>query len=295
MNQPATAKAETSWLQPARRASEQALGWIRRSGLAAWRGAVSFVRGDDLTFVASIAFYALLSLFPLFMLAFSALGTVTADEADRAAVLQFVLRYLPDRTELVTGQLDALRGASVELGLVGTGAIIWTALGVFRSITVAVNHAWGVKESGGFLQHQLLAFVMLLAGGVLLIAAFLLISAIRVVQASWFVDVLDLLPGLELLTGFAFRYATTILLVLVVGLIFYFVPNTEVRLLDVWAVAILTCLLWRLALEGFSWYVSEPSRFSVHGSLAAVVVFLLWVYVEAAILLYGAEFTAAYA
>ena len=166
---------------------------------------------------------------------------------------------------------------------------------MFRSITVAVNHAWDVKASGGFLQHQLLAFVMILAGGVLLIAALLLISAIRVVQASWFVEVLDLLPGLEILTGFAFRYAATILLVLVVGLIFYFVPNTEVRLLDVWAGAILTGLLWRLALEGFSWYVSEPSRFSAYGSIAAVVVFLFWVYLEATILLYGAEFTAAYA
>ena len=36
------------------------------------------------------------------------------------------------------------------------------------------------------------------------------------------------------------------------------------------------------------------SRFSVHGSIGAVVVFLLWVYVSAVILLYGVEFTAAY-
>ena len=70
---------------------------------------------------------------------------------------------------------------------------------------------------------------------------------------------------------------------------------SDVRLLDVWTGTILTGLLWRLALEGFSWYVSEPSRFSVHGSLAAVVVFLFRVCLEAAILLYGAEFTAAYA
>jgi uncharacterized BrkB/YihY/UPF0761 family membrane protein len=36
------------------------------------------------------------------------------------------------------------------------------------------------------------------------------------------------------------------------------------------------------------------SRFSVHGSIAAVVVFLLWIYISAVILLYGVEFTAAY-
>ena len=51
----------------------------------------------------------------------------------------------------------------------------------------------------------------------------------------------------------------------------------------------------RGALAGFSWYVRDLSRFSVHGSIAAVVVFLLWVYISAVILLYGAEVTAAYA
>jgi membrane protein len=81
----------------------------------------------------------------------------------------------------------------------------------------------------------------------------------------------------------------------VVGLIFYFVPNAEVRFRDVWVGAILTGLLWRGALTLFSFYVRDLRRFSVHGSIAAVVVFLIWVYVSAVILLYGAEFTAAYA
>jgi membrane protein len=58
----------------------------------------------------------------------------------------------------------------------------------------------------------------------------------------------------------------------------------------------LTGLLWQLALEGFSLYLRDMSRFSlVHGSIAAVVVFLIWVYTSSAILLFGVEFTAAYA
>ena len=47
--------------------------------------------------------------------------------------------------------------------------------------------------------------------------------------------------------------------------------------------------------KGFGWYVRDLSRFSVHGSVAAVVVFLMWVYVSAVILIYGVEFTVAYA
>ena len=46
----------------------------------------------------------------------------------------------------------------------------------------------------------------------------------------------------------------------------------------------------------FSWYVRDMTRFTrVNGSIAVVVVFLVWVYTQAVILLYGVEFTAAYA
>jgi len=82
----------------------------------------------------------------------------------------------------------------------------------------------------------------------------------------------------------------------VVGLIYYFVPNAKVRFRDVWIGALLTGLLWKVTLEGFAWFMRDMSRFTrVNGSIAAVVVFLLWVYVQAVILLYGVEFTAAYA
>ena len=62
-----------------------------------------------------------------------------------------------------------------------------------------------------------------------------------------------------------------------------------------WVGALMTGFLWRLALAGFSQYVRDMSRFSVHGSIGGVVAFLLWIYVSAVILLYGAEVTAAYA
>ena len=98
-----------------------------------------------------------------------------------------------------------------------------------------------------------------------------------------------------MLQGFALKSASTIIFILLVGLVFYFVPNAAVRFRDVWVGAVLTGLLWRGALAGFSWYVRDMSRFSIHGSIAAVVVFLVWVYISAVILLFGAQVTAAYA
>jgi len=136
---------------------------------------------------------------------------------------------------------------------------------------------------------------MLIAAGLLLLLALLLITAASVVGAGWFSGVLARAPALDVLRSFTVRWASTITFIFVVGLVFYFVPNARVRFKDVWVGAVVTGLLWRGALAGFSYYVRDLSRFSVHGSIAAVVVFLIWVYTSAVILLYGAEMTAAYA
>ena len=101
----------------------------RLTGLALWRGFVGFYRDDDLTFASSIAYYALLSLFPFLLLSLSILGAVTADEADRRAVLMFVLRYFPARFEFVERQLDAFRETRLQLGVFGAIALAWAARG----------------------------------------------------------------------------------------------------------------------------------------------------------------------
>src|SRR5207244_11659311 len=93
--------------------------------------------------------------------------------------------------------------------------------------------------------------------------------------------------------GFRFRNGPTPMFVAIVGLIYYFAANAKVRLRDVWYGAILAGVLWRVAFAGFSAYVRSASQFSVHGSITAVVVFLVWVYLSAVILLYGAEVSAA--
>ena len=226
-----------------RRAALRVAAEIRLTFLAIWRGVVGVYRSDDLTFASSIAYYALLSLFPFFLLAFALLGTATADENNRNSVFNFVLTYFPTQFDFLTHQLDAFRNSRGTLGVAGTIALVWGALGFFGAISTAVNYAWGVEKQRSFWKHKLLSFVMLLVAGLILLVALLLVSASQVVGATWFTEV-----------------------------------------------------LWKGVLEAFSWYVHDMSRFTrVNGSIAAVVVFLVWVYMQAVILLYGVEFTAAYA
>ena len=266
------------------------------TGRSAWLGFQGFYNSDNLTYAASIAYYSLLSLFPFFMLAFALLGRATADAHDRNEVLAFVLQYFPAQFAFITRQLDAFRRSQTTFGVVGTIGLVWGALGVFGAISTAVNYAWGVEKQRSFWRHKLFSFIMLLVAGLILLTALLLVSASQVVGATWFAGVASSFPGLAVLRSFAIRYATTLLFILVVGLIYYFVPNANVRFRDVWIGALVTGLLWKGALEAFSWYIRDMSRFTrVNGSIAAVVVFLVWVYTQAVILLYGVEFTAAYA
>ena len=268
----------------------------RLTGLSAWRGFLGFYQSDNLTYAASIAYYALLSLFPFFLLAFALLGRATADERDRAAVFNFVLQYFPSQFDFITNQLDEFRSHTLRLSVGGTIAIVWGSLGFFGAISTAVNYAWKVDKQRSFWKHKLFSFLMLLVAGSILLIALMLISASQMVGASWFSHLLERFPGLSVLRSFAVRQGTTLLFIVVVGFVYYFVPNARVRFRDVWVGAVVTGLLWKGALEAFSWYMHDMARFMrVNGSIAAVVVFLVWVYTQAVILLYGVEFTAAYA
>lgn len=266
------------------------------SGLAAWRGLVRLVNGNDLTHATAISYYALLSLFPFLLLVISMLGSITADEGDRLAVLGFVFWYFPTRLDFVTTQLDAFRQTRLQVGVAGGLALIWASLGVFGAITSAVNQAWGVEKQCSFFKHRLVSFLMLVAGGGVMIVALLLVGVVELAETSWFGEMLARFQWVRALQSLTFVYSATILLVLAVGLPYYFVPNAETRFHDVWVGAVLTGVLWRLAVDGFSWIIGGSGRLTlIHGWIAAVVVFLLWIYVSSVILMYGVEFTAAHA
>lgn len=268
---------------------------VRLASLAVWRGVTGFYNSEDLTFASSIAYYSLLSLFPFFLLAFALLGTAAGNESDREFIFTFVLNYFPRQFQFLTDQLDQFKQSRIQLGIAGSVIMIWAAMGVFGALTSAINHAWGVEKQPNFIKHKMISFLMLATSGALMLVGLLLVSAINVAEARWFANVIAGSPRLMFLQSLALKWASTLIFILLIGLVFYFVPNAKVRFKDVWLGAILTGLLWRGALAGFSRYVRDLNRFSVHGSIAAVVVFLLWVYISAVILLYGAEVTAAYA
>ena len=260
------------------------------------RGVVEFYKSENLTFAASIAYYTLLSLFPFLLILLAVASRLAViQEGNEAAVVQLLLRALPSDFDFLSKQLVELQRSPVPLTIAGTVIALWASMGVFGALTSAVDHAWGTEKPYSFWQHKLVAFVMMLAAGVVFTFVLLLNGANQLAHTRVFNTVTQWFPFLADVTGFIARYSLIPGSIVSVGLIYYFAPNTRVRLRDVWFGALLAAVLWQIALWGFSLYLTSFSSLTVHGSIGAVVAFLLWVYLSAVILLYGVEVTASYA
>ena len=252
------------------------LGGLRLIGLAAWRGVGELYNSEGLTHAASIAYYALLSLFPFLLLVLSILGSVTADAADRDAVVRFVFRYFPRQFDFMTGQLDAFRGQTLRLGVGGLLALTWASLGVFNAVSSAIDHAWGVERRRSFLMHRLVSFLMMVSAGAHLHRRASSWRAWRGSPPTNFLwAYIERSPWLVWLSacdrrlrrdGAAHRLRRAAVLL-----------HPEYR--DAVPLGLagrdLTGLLWRGALSAFSWYARDLAAWNaVHGSIATVVVFL---------------------
>ncbi|TAK13911.1 MAG: YihY/virulence factor BrkB family protein [Acidobacteria bacterium] len=266
---------------------------LRYYGQAARRGLVEFYNSDNLTFASSIAYYSLLSMFPFLLLVLAVLGRVTVGDRD-ATLLQLISQAVPGHLDFLFNQIQALSEIQVRVSVAGFLLALWGSFGIFGAITSAINHAWGVEKRPSFWKHKLIGFTILAASGLLLMLTLLLVSSVQLAQANWFTTLIDAVPGLAWLRGIVVRNLPTPMFILVIALLYYFVPNAKMRFRDVWPGALIAGVLWRLAFAGFSWYVSDLSRFTVHGQVAAVAVFLVWVYLSAVIFLYGVEVSAAY-
>ena len=289
--------ADSFWLlERLRRLMLQALDGVSLMGRAAGRAVLEvFDRSDDLTHAAAIAYYALLSFLPFLLLSMSVFGSLAAGQFARGQVLEFVLRYFPEQPDFIEKNLASFWQTRIRLGIGGGIALLWASQGVFGAISTAVNHAWDVEKPRSFWGHRWFTLLMMGAAALMLFAALLILSTASIRGTTWSALLFNQYPSLAYLTGSASKIVGFLLFVFVVGLVFYFVPNTKVRLRDVWPGAVFTALLWRGAFEGFSWYIRSFARASVHGSIATVVWFLIWIYISAVILLYGVEFTAAFA
>ena len=239
---------------------------------------------------AGVAYFAIFSLFPLLLGVLSILGMVLASEDLQQRFLIFATSNLPGSAQFVESNVEEIRRFR---GALGAGAILgslWLGTAVFAAISRAVNRAWGIYRNRPFYLALPRRMLMGLVTGSLFLVSTTAASIIQVFTKTqqampWQWLFLD--PEVGKTAVYLVPWAITLLIFL---LIYRFEPRCQTYWRYVWPGAVVASLLFEGAKFLFVWYLENLAVFSqVYGSLASVVVLLLWVYLSALILILGAQ------
>jgi membrane protein len=202
------------------------------------------------------------------------------------------------------------QGRPVSLSVVAALLALWAGAGAMMSLMEGFQAAYRMPSGRPFFKQRAMAiFLVLIAAVPAVGASALLIFGQRGEIA--FVQWMGLSPKNSPLSApvelawhiarYVVAFCTT---TLVTGLLYYFGPNhrldlrptagfREGRFMRVWPGAFLATSLWLITTAGFAWYVGHIAHYSIfYGSIWAVIVLLIWLYLIACIALVGCEFNA---
>jgi len=252
----------------------------------------AFLENDMSTYAAALAYHALFSLFPFMIFLVALLGFLNVPD---------FFAWLQQRAQLVLPAQAAQQVNHVitELrqpqgGLLSAGAImaLWFASAGIRAAMNALNAAYGVEEGRPIWKRYSLSILYTIGIAIILIAA----AALYVLgpQAMQWLELHLGLKRLFIVLWIWLRWPFVLLLLtLVVALVYYVAPDVEQRFRFISPGATLAVLVWIASSLAFDFYVRSFPKFSdIYGSLGAIIVLLLYFYISATVLLFGAEINA---
>ena len=264
-----------------------------KTAFAEWRKDQSAVLG------AALAYYTVFSLAPLLLIALAVAGLVFGEEAARNQISSQISGLIG--AQAAEGVNDMVASASKKstgaiATVLGIGALILGASGVFGQLQAAMNQIWDVepKAKGGilkFFKDRFLSISMVMGTCFLLLVSLLASAAISTVT-SRFGAAGDARSALLQVADFVISF---VVITVMFAALFKFLPETRVEWRDCWLGAIFTSLLFAAGKVLIGVYIGRSGIASSYGAAGSVLVILLWVYYSAQILFFGAELTKAYA
>jgi membrane protein len=253
-----------------------------------------FWEDDGFMLSGNLAYLALLGLFPFLIFVVSVAGWVGRSDAGTEAVNSFLSTLPPNVVEVLRGPIAQVVNQP-RTGLLAFGLVVavWTAGSVIETIRIVIHKAYNHSSGTAFWQYRLQSFVMVIGSTLLMLvsmsASFALSGARRVLM--------DHLPVAEQTfetIGWV-RYAVTplILFLALLGLYFALTPRLA-RPARYWPGAMLTVIVWITTASLLPRALTEMGSYDLtYGSLAGVMVTLLFFYVVGAGFVLGAELNAA--
>lgn len=239
---------------------------------------------------ASVAFYAFLALWPTIAAAI-AIWALVADQQQLTSQLAALSAQLPEQArDLVGQQLERIAGGvrtgASQAAIVGIALALYGSNQGMRALIEGLNIVLGVEERRGFFRLMLVSLSL-----TLVMIAGLLIAIAAVIVAPIVLTALGLggsAAGLAALLRWPLLLGGVIL---VLGLVYGWAPSRSPAIWS-WASpgAMVAAVVWVLGSMAFSLYVSHFGDYNAaYGSLAAIVILLLWLWLSAYIVLLGAE------
>jgi len=254
---------------------------------------IRFYTEDSLTVSASIAYYTVLSLFPLLLLLLGLSGIYIQHHQLSGDLASALERALPMKADFILHNLEGISRAYGRVGLASFLLLLWSSAGVFLPLEKALNRAWEVEKGRSWLRRRLLALEMALIFALLILASTFLVGVQAYVH-NWAKHWLS--PPPNPFIGFAYHLGLALAdFGLTLGtfmVLFKRLPNRPMGLREVLPSAFLTALLWEMARTVFTFLLPHFNYRHVYGSIGAMVALMTWAYVSSAVMLYGARVSA---
>jgi membrane protein len=240
---------------------------------------------------AGVAYYAILSIFPLLLGLIAVFGFFLPSVNLQDELLKFVGKNLPGATTDILRQNIAsivkLRGA---MGVLSIVVLFWGASAMFSAISLAINRAWDIRRYRPFFIRKASELGMALSTGILFLLS-LGASAIILILRGVF----DLPVAKLIIVDVGSRLVAFLLILAVFLLLYKLIPNTRTYWRYVWPGALLAAILFEIARTLFVFYLENFANYQlIYGSIASIIVLLVWIYYSAFIMILGAEFTFQY-
>ena len=259
---------------------------------------IDSVKDDDLSGLsAEIAYRFLFAVFPFGLFA-AALGAFAATYLRVDNPADEIIRGLGDN--LPVSIADALRpelqhllsSARPDLVSIGAIAALWAATGGTNALVKGMHRAYDVAELRPFVMRYIVAIGLTLLGAIGVIVSF-----VTIVGGAMLTERIAAELGLGAMSSailWVLRWpAVFILLTLAVSILYRYGPSVVVPWRWIVSGAAVFSLGWLLATAALGFYVGNVADYgATYGSLGAVIVLMLWFYVTAALMMFGAEVTA---
>lgn len=239
---------------------------------------------------AELAYYFLFSFMPLIMFGSAMLGLLNLDTSIVAEATQFIPQ---DVLNLVRSFYDFIKdGQSTTLMYTGLGLSIYFASAALRSLMRSLDVAYSVKQG----RNPILQFIMSLFFAVIFLAT-IVVSVLLMLAGGYIVDVIvRYVPQLGHFQWIVNILRFAIMIVPIFGillLLYRFTPNRKLTFKGSVPGALFSTIVWIAVSVIFSFYVTNFGRYAtLYGSLGAIIVLMLWLYLTGIIFIIGGEVNA---